>query len=159
MKSKSKYIIFSFFSILLFGCREPEFRDHRIHIIDSYVFTSIEYPELHTSLLNSYPYIFNDGGYIEELGSIINKSIDFNKPQSDSTTLLVYRHDIDYTLQNTRIDVYKQPDGNIKIKLLYEIIKNSNISENRYTNVICIKVPKINNLNTFSCDYALQVIN
>lgn len=151
----TKFLIF--LSIFLSGCRDIELKDSTIPIIDSYVFTSIEYPELHTSLSNSHPYIFNDGGYIEDLGPIINNAIDFNKLQSDSTTLLVYRHDIDYKLQNTRVKVYKGTDGDIVMNVLYEINKTTDDDEERYLNIICVKIPKISNLDTFSYESAVRL--
>lgn len=147
-----------FFSIFLLGCNEEEFKSQIIDVTDTYVFTDIEYPTLHTSLSNSHPYVFNNGGYIEELGQIINEQIDFNYLQSDTTTLLVYRHDIAYNLDNEIVKVYKDFNGNVKMFVTYEIKNKSHEYENRYLNIICVKIPKIKELNTFSYESAVRVV-
>lgn len=155
-----KILLLSFiFTLFTFGCNDEEPKTQKIPIIDSYVFNSIEYPNLNISLLNSHPYVFNKGGYIDELG-YINDLIDFNKSQSDTTTLLVYRQDIDmtYPLNNIIVNTYKVSNENINVSVTYEVNKGSSEYENRYMNIICIKVPKIIDLNTFSYESAIRIV-
>jgi len=144
--------------ILVSRCGKDEFVDTSIPIIESYVVTSIDCPELTTSLKNNRPYVFNKGGYIEELGATINSIINYNELQSDTTTLLIYRNDVDYPVKNMPIYVHRLSDGGINLSVTYEVDKNHKEYDELYKNIICVKVPKILNLKTFSYSCALTTV-
>lgn len=154
--------LFYIFSLLLLfplvsGCRKDEFVDTSISIVESYVINSIDYPDLRTSLRNSRPYVFNKGGYIEALDTTVNRIINYNEQQSDTTTLLVYRYDVDYPVKNVPIRVCVLPDGNINLNASFEMHKDDNVYDSCYVNIICVKVPKIPDLKTFSFSSDLTI--
>ena len=57
----------------------------------------------------------------------------------------------------TRVKVYKGTDGDIVMNVLYEINKTTDDDEERYLNIICVKIPKISNLDTFSYESAVRL--
>ena len=43
------------------------------------------------------------------------------------------------------------------MNVLYEINKTTDDDEERYLNIICVKIPKISNLDTFSYESAVRL--
>lgn len=152
-----KVFSFTFLAVILFGgCGKEDFDYIKVPVIESKVFTGIEYPELKVEMSNGDSYVYNEGGDIAQLGPIINGNIDFNKQQSDTVTLLVHRHDVPYMCRNRVVGVWKDAEGRLIVHVTYELDRDGYDYEDRYVNVICIKIPKIKNLTTFSYGAAVK---
>lgn len=144
----------------LSGCNEENHvESYDIPVIEWYRFTSIEYPCIDTKISNGESMVCNNLYEMEPLGSVINSKINFNREQIDTVTLLVHRQDVSYRNCSVDIKVNEDVDGKISVRTIYNLNSIDQEYEDRYVNLICIKIPKITALTNFTYHSAIKVIN